>query len=174
MRRRLARGEAFALLLCDMDGLKDINDAHGHSAGDEALRKLAITLRTVAGPEDEIVRIGGDEFCVLTGVSTADEAAWLAARRERQLALAGCAATFGWASHPFDTELEGPLFKIADERLYARKYAATPDDAPSPSGVRRLPVGHVSTGVPARLATVPVSSSSSARPRVGAAEASTR
>jgi diguanylate cyclase (GGDEF)-like protein len=119
--RRLARGEPFTLLLCDMDQLKDVNDGQGHSAGDEALRTLATNLRLLAQPGDEIARIGGDEFCVVTTLRTPEEATLLGLRLERELAEAGCPATFGWASQPSDAQLKADLFKVADERLYARK-----------------------------------------------------
>jgi diguanylate cyclase (GGDEF)-like protein len=119
--RRLDGGKPFTLLLCDMDQLKGVNDGQGHSAGDEALRTLAANLRLLTRAGDEIARIGGDEFCVVTTVRTPEEAIQLSSRLERELAKAGCPATFGWASQPFDAQLKVDLFKVADERLYARK-----------------------------------------------------
>jgi diguanylate cyclase (GGDEF)-like protein len=62
-----ARREGFALLamFIDLDGLKAINDTHGHSAGDEAIRLTAQALRDVARESDVVARIGGDEFLVV-------------------------------------------------------------------------------------------------------------
>ncbi len=55
----------FALVLIDCDRFKDVNDAHGHLAGDRVLMSVASLLRAVAGPEDVACRFGGDEFCLL-------------------------------------------------------------------------------------------------------------
>lgn len=53
------------LIYWDMDGLKRLNDQHGHAAGDQALKILATTLRSAFRQEDQIFRIGGDEFVSL-------------------------------------------------------------------------------------------------------------
>ena len=55
----------FALVLVDCDRFKDVNDLHGHIAGDRVLQSVASLLRAVAGPEDFVCRFGGDEFCLL-------------------------------------------------------------------------------------------------------------
>ncbi|MCS7067161.1 MAG: diguanylate cyclase [Meiothermus sp.] len=61
------------LIYWDMDGLKRINDQYGHAAGDQALKILATTLRSVFRQEDQIFRIGGDEFVSLhLGLHLAD------------------------------------------------------------------------------------------------------
>jgi diguanylate cyclase (GGDEF)-like protein len=76
-RARLAReaarpDPAFALILCDMDNLKRLNDTLGHEAGDLALRLLADALRTGLR-RDDAYRLGGDEFAVvLAGASELD------------------------------------------------------------------------------------------------------
>ena len=60
-------GSSVALLLCDVDRLKIINDTHGHIVGDRALRAVAKTLVAAAAelPGAFVARLGGDEFCVL-------------------------------------------------------------------------------------------------------------
>jgi diguanylate cyclase (GGDEF)-like protein len=121
--RRLGAGGSFALLLCDMDRLKDVNDGQGHSAGDEALRNLADVLRSAARADDDLARIGGDEFCLVAAVRTSSEADAIAGRVEDALDAAGCSATVGWATHPADARTKADLFRIADERLYVRKAA---------------------------------------------------
>src|SRR4029079_10522950 len=103
--------------------LKDVNDGQGHSAGDDALCALADSLRSLARSDDEIARIGGDEFCLIATVRSPGEADAIAARVEDALAAAGCPATFGWATHPADGRSRSELFRVADERLYARKSA---------------------------------------------------
>jgi diguanylate cyclase (GGDEF)-like protein len=75
-RRRLVReieaGERFAVVLCDMDNLKLVNDTHGHEAGDRALQMLARALRSGLR-RSEAYRLGGDEFgVILPGASRLD------------------------------------------------------------------------------------------------------
>lgn len=63
--REAASPEGFALVLCDMDNLKGINDTLGHEAGDLALLLLANALRSGLRRSDEAYRLGGDEFAVV-------------------------------------------------------------------------------------------------------------
>ena len=63
--REIESGMGFALVLCDMDNLKTVNDTHGHEAGDEALQLLAGALQSQLRRSDEAYRIGGDEFAVI-------------------------------------------------------------------------------------------------------------
>ena len=76
-----------ALLYCDLDGFKQINDTLGHAAGDAALLRMAAALASVVRPGDTVARIGGDEFVVLCpGTATEAAAHGLAARLGRTLA----------------------------------------------------------------------------------------
>ena len=78
---RLRRyGETYALLMIDVDHFKNINDSHGHAAGDAALVKLAAVLREAAREVDHIVRLGGEEFCIVLPHSELDGAMHLACR----------------------------------------------------------------------------------------------
>lgn len=63
----LRRGRRFpvSLMMVDVDGLKEINDRHGHAAGDEILRRAARVLEGSLRAEDVLARIGGDEFVAL-------------------------------------------------------------------------------------------------------------
>ena len=65
------------LLLIDLDEFKSINDIYGHSAGDEVLRFVALTLQAFS-PDLSVARFGGDEFAILCDVRNTDEAAELA------------------------------------------------------------------------------------------------
>jgi len=92
---RLETGRPFALLLADMDALKELNQEAGPSAGNEALRQVADRLERSLGDEDQIARVGSDEFAVLASVPTLDEASELSGRLEWILASQGTKATFG-------------------------------------------------------------------------------
>jgi len=63
--REIDSGAGFALVLCDMDNLKTLNDTRGHEAGDEALQLLAAALQSQLRRSDEAYRVGGDEFAVI-------------------------------------------------------------------------------------------------------------
>lgn len=124
-------GAPCALIVCDVDHFKRVNDGYGHAAGDEVLRAFGKLLRRITRENDPVARIGGEEFAILlTGASR--EAGRALAERARtglsELAFsftpAGPAVTasFGVAIwRPGDT-LPG-LFARADRRLYRAKAA---------------------------------------------------
>jgi diguanylate cyclase (GGDEF)-like protein len=137
--RRLQAGKPFALLLGDMDGLKAVNDARGHAEGNEVLQRLGSLLGNALRTEDELARVGGDEFAVLTALETGEEAAALAGRLEGVTRAVGAAITFGWSVYPRDGAEALSLFRAADERLYARKFVRTRDE---PMRLRLAPPSH--------------------------------
>lgn len=67
-------GADVALHVINLDRFKDVNDAHGHDAGDALLREIAGRLRALAGPEDVVARLGSDEFAVISRGAGADRA----------------------------------------------------------------------------------------------------
>ena len=87
-----ANGRLLALMMVDLDGFKRLNDSIGHSGGDAALVAAAKRLRQAVRPADTVVRLGGDEFLLLCGVESADDARAVAERVHR---------TFG---EPFSVE----------------------------------------------------------------------
>lgn len=72
-----------ALLYCDLDAFKPVNDAFGHAAGDAVLCQVVERLRGAVRAEDLVARIGGDEFVVLCPGATEDDAIGLAGRIQR-------------------------------------------------------------------------------------------
>ena len=76
LRTALARadrsGGTIALLLCDLDRFKGVNDAHGHPAGDHLLQLVAARLRNAEGAGSTIARLGGDEFALVIPLGAAD------------------------------------------------------------------------------------------------------
>ena len=74
-------GDGLALMLLDLDGLKEVNDTFGHAAGDELLRRVAGRIRKTVREGDTLARLGGDEFALLqTQAHGADAMALVASR----------------------------------------------------------------------------------------------
>jgi len=123
---RAARyGEPVSLLLLDLDGLKSINDRHGHAAGNAALQAVARALRMGARATDLPARVGGDEFALLAP-TTARAAAAALGERIRTLVAGqgqqGLTVSVGTATleggRASDVRL---LCEDADRALYAAK-----------------------------------------------------
>lgn len=72
-------GNRLAMAFCDLDGFKEVNDAYGHSAGDNLLRAIARRIERVVRAGDVVARLGGDELLiVLNGVHDLDDAVRIA------------------------------------------------------------------------------------------------
>jgi diguanylate cyclase (GGDEF)-like protein/PAS domain S-box-containing protein len=76
------------LLFADLDGLKHINDTHGHAVGSRALADAADLLRATFRDSDVLARVGGDEFCVLLSSAPSERAARMAVVRLRRALVA--------------------------------------------------------------------------------------
>jgi diguanylate cyclase (GGDEF)-like protein len=112
--------QPLALLLVDVDRLKDINDRDGHAAGDAALVAVAAALVGSCRATDVAARYGGDEFAVLAPMTLRGEAIELAQRIRAHLrAHATVTVSIGVA----DSESSVPLCQAADRALYAAKAA---------------------------------------------------
>ena len=130
-------GQELALLIVDLDNFKDLNDAHGHSAGDAALVEVAERLRAVVddprlGGRTTLARLGGDEFAVLLSVGQHSDVpvqlaqticARLAAPLQRVDGVARTGASIGLARGSGD--LASTLMRHADIAMYRAKRTRT-------------------------------------------------
>ena len=82
MARALRYGDVLAVVMIDLDGFKDVNDEHGHAAGDKVLTDIARLLRPHLRDGDILARYGGDEFVALLP-NTDGGAAFVVAERLR-------------------------------------------------------------------------------------------
>ena len=121
-------GQPVGLILGDVDHFKEINDSHGHAAGDAVLTDLAYTLRKQLRAFDLAYRIGGEEFLVLVPGADSRECAQLADLLRRTVAAcnfgdgARLTMSFGVsASMPGEGFLYDSAFAAADEALYEAK-----------------------------------------------------
>lgn len=120
-------GRPLSVVMIDVDGLKKVNDRHGHAAGDAHLRAVADALRSAVRDGDGVYRIGGDEFALL--LADADEAA--AERVMRR--FAGPDISWGVATSA-DGGADGDgLLATADARMYrTRRDRRRPVPPPRP------------------------------------------
>jgi diguanylate cyclase (GGDEF)-like protein/hemerythrin-like metal-binding protein len=123
-------GDRFALLACDLDGFKSVNDTYGHEAGDQVLRIAAEMLRACCREVDTAARVGGDEFAlVLPGVAHPNDARRVADRLivalGKPIAVDGdtCSvgASVGIAIYPRNGPTAEALIHAADTAMYVSK-----------------------------------------------------
>jgi diguanylate cyclase (GGDEF)-like protein len=118
---RAELGRPFGLVLADMDSLKEVNDHEGHAVGNDLLRRAADILSRKLEYGDQIARVGGDEFAIITSAPGTDAVRALCGRLTAALHEQGLSMSFGWAVCPRDGDSALLLFRAADERLYAQK-----------------------------------------------------
>ncbi|GAA3844236.1 diguanylate cyclase CdgB [Streptomyces coacervatus] len=120
--------KGLAVLFCDLDGFKSINDRFGHNAGDAVLIEVARRLSRAVRDGDTVARLGGDEFVILAdGLGRAD-AADLAVRLRNEIiqpiraegraVRVGASFGIGWAHCGMTAD---EVLKSADERMYVEK-----------------------------------------------------
>jgi diguanylate cyclase (GGDEF)-like protein len=111
--------ETLSVAVCDVDGLKAINDGRGHAAGDELLRSIAERWRAEARAADFIARIGGDEFAIMLPGADESGAHDVVARLIGSLPQ-GASVSFGVAEWDLREDGVG-LMARADLRMYDEK-----------------------------------------------------
>jgi diguanylate cyclase (GGDEF)-like protein len=116
-----------ALALFDLDGFKAYNDTFGHPAGDALLQRLGDKLRTAAGT-GQTYRLGGDEFCVVTGTGEDPDPVTAAAAEALTEHGQGFRIGSSWGSVRLHEEAADPTLamQLADRRMYARKNGGRP------------------------------------------------
>ncbi|MGW1546823.1 diguanylate cyclase CdgB [Streptomyces sp. NPDC002346] len=120
--------KGLAVLFCDLDGFKSINDRFGHHTGDAVLIEVARRLTTCVRDGDTVARLGGDEFVVLADGLGAADAADLAVRLRNAIippirvdgraVRVGASFGIGWASCGMTAE---EVLRSADQRMYVEK-----------------------------------------------------
>ena len=109
-----------AVASLDMNGLKEMNDRFGHSAGDQALVRIAGCMKAAENRNATAYRIGGDEFVFLFFRMTEDAVAGLTGQLREDIAKAGYSISAGCAMRRQDQDLE-ELIRESDSRMYADK-----------------------------------------------------
>jgi diguanylate cyclase (GGDEF)-like protein len=128
LERELSRatraGEELALLMVDIDRFKQVNDSHGHQAGDEVLRQVAGALVRECRDFDTVARYGGEEFAVILPRTSEANAMAVAERLRHAIARADIVTvSVGVAAFPAHGIDTASLVKAADEALYESKRA---------------------------------------------------
>ncbi len=134
MQRSVMGGKPVSVLMADIDHFKNVNDTHGHDAGDEVLQEIANRLRENVRPMDIVCRPGGEEFLVIMPETPGDLACAAAERIRRAVASQPFAVSGGrkqivvtvsagvsTIAGPDDTISD--LTKRADQALYQAKTA---------------------------------------------------
>ena len=113
--------QQLGVIYLDLNGLKEVNDEHGHQRGDEMLQQTAATLRTLC-TEQDIYRVGGDEFVVICKNASQMQHEMLAQSIAERFdgRLGNCRASVGWAWDAVCSDVPA-LIRNADENMYDAK-----------------------------------------------------
>ncbi|HSP33322.1 MAG TPA: diguanylate cyclase [Thermoanaerobaculia bacterium] len=128
IRRAIRYGERFGVLVLDLDHFKQYNDRFGHLAGNDALQRVAATIRLAVRAVDFPARYGGEEFAVIVPLADAASLRRIAERIRVSIEALPTPAggtritiSIGGAIHPDDGATAEALFHTADECLYEAK-----------------------------------------------------
>ncbi len=129
VKRAQQEGRAVAVLFCDLDGFKTVNDAYGHQLGDRLLMAVAGRIGGLLGAHDTFARLGGDEFVITLTVDNPDDALVVAERVVEAVAQPFAidtaelqvSASLGISLYPDDAANERELMAHADVAMYHTK-----------------------------------------------------
>ena len=127
--------DAVALLSIDLDRFKEVNDIHGHAAGDQLLTRIGERMKAALRPGEFAARLGGDEFVVLMPVDEPEEALGLIDRLRDAITApvmldhseASCGMSIGVALWPRDADEISALINNADLAMYRAKASIATD-----------------------------------------------
>lgn len=123
---------SFSVAILDLDYFKEVNDNHGHDAGDELLIQAANRLKNCLNPGDTLARLGGDEFGIIISGNNKDHLEQTTHQflsklskpfKLRQVKECRLSGSLGVARFPEDGATISQLMKAADQALYAAKAA---------------------------------------------------
>lgn len=122
-------GGSLAFLFFDIDNFKSINDNHGHKVGDMVLTEVARRLTAEMRVYDELVRYGGDEFCVICPLKREEDSSTIKDKMNKVLNFCySCVdiklkirTSVGMSLYPRDTRDIQEIVAIADARMYENK-----------------------------------------------------
>lgn len=146
-------GEAFSLLILDVDQFKVVNDTFGHDAGDQVLQWLGRILIEHTRAADAPFRIGGEEFAILAPAADAEVARSIGDRIRAHIAdgsppLGPITASIGFATCPSHARRPETLFRLADQAVLRAKAQGrdrvegpdrTVEESPASAADRRTP-----------------------------------
>ena len=126
------RNSKVGVMMCDMDFFKEVNDTHGHEAGDAVIIKIAEIIKSCVRASDMVIRFGGEEFLVLLiDIKGREEVCELAERVRQTMELTTIklpdggtlkkTVSIGYCEYPTDTEGFWEAIKFADVALYKAK-----------------------------------------------------
>lgn len=122
--------DSYSVFFLDLDGFKPINDTHGHQVGDQVLQTIASRLKNTVRKEDIVVRVGGDEFAIITYHTVDHVAIQVFGNRliktiENPIQLDNktlhLGTSIGVASYPQDGDNLNQLIDLADTAMYKAK-----------------------------------------------------
>jgi diguanylate cyclase (GGDEF)-like protein/PAS domain S-box-containing protein len=119
-------GKGYACIMADIDFFKKVNDDHGHSMGDDVIKRVAKALGSEVRSSDAVCRYGGEEFCIVLPGAPIEAAVRVGERICKKIDTPGFAqipvtVSFGVSSITFGAASSDELINQADEALYASK-----------------------------------------------------
>jgi len=122
----VSRNLPLSLAMIDVNGLKLVNDAFGHKAGDALLQKVAEVLKRESRADDIIGRIGGDEFVILLPGMGPEEVGKLMERIAEKMAVESIgdiplSVSFGWSTKTSPEQDADEIFEQAEDSMYRNK-----------------------------------------------------